>query len=264
MKQPRVAFVTCVKNNSRELRQMLKSLIGQDFSEWEAVIVDDHSDEPIKEVCDEFNDDRLRYYKLPENLSGISSARNFAIDQTDTEVLLIADSDDINEPKRARVTYQAMTTNNYDMFYGRLLDFSPDSGEKTSHLFQPFDAELFRMINFITNPSAAFSRKMFDLAGRFDPSFAVSEDYDLYLRMLDKGAKFGYTDEVLVNYRRWPGSSSANKTQVIHEHVMKCRIKNGIAPFNIEKARQFAQPNIAESFLSEKNIALWRDDRYKQ
>src|SRR3990167_5534488 len=120
---PKVSFITGVKNRSKELREMIQSLINQDITDWEAIIVDDHSDEPIKEVVESFKDSRLHYFRLPENMTGISNARNFAITKAQSEILLTADGDDINEPNRAHITYDLMTKNNYDVFYSNMYDY---------------------------------------------------------------------------------------------------------------------------------------------
>lgn len=243
---------------------MIESLVKQDMAEWEAIIVDDHSDEPIEKVVKEFNDDRIHYFRLPDDLTGISNARNFAIARSSAEILLTADGDDINHPERARITYEEMTRNGYDVFYSQLMDFVPEKNRRIKHSFQPFNTELFKMFNFMTNPSTAFRKSICQEVGGFDPSFQVSEDYDLYLRMLNNGAKFGYTEQILVDYRRSPGSISISKFSLTHEYVMKSRIKNNIPPFDIEDVRKYALPKIAEVVLTENGKKIWRDDRYYQ
>jgi GT2 family glycosyltransferase len=157
-----------------------------------------------------------------------------------------------------------MIIKHYDVFYSPLMDFIPEENRKVRHTFQPFNAKLLKIFNFVMNPSAAFSKEMFDRVGQFDPTFEISEDYDLYLRMLNSGAKFGCTDKILVNYRRSPASISVNKFPLMHEYVMKCRIKNGIPPFDIEDVKKYASSEIIESVLSKSGRKLWRDDRYNK
>lgn len=260
--KPQVSFITGVKNRSEELKEMIESLIKQDMADWEAIVVDDHSDELIKEVVESFGDSRLHYFRLSGNMTGISNARNFAISKAQAEILLTADGDDINEPSRARTTYDLMTKNNYDVFYSNMYDYIPEENKKNKRKFQPFNVELFKMFNFVANPGTAFRKSKFLEVGGFDPEFTVAEDYDLYLRMLNAGAKFGYTDQILVNYRYSPNSLSRASLSRIHDYVMKVRIKNHIPPFNIEDVRKYALPEIAEGVLSEKGHQVWQDDRF--
>lgn len=260
---PNVSFITGVKNRSAELKETIKSFLNQDIPEWEAIIVDDHSQENIKSIVDDFNDSRLNYYLLPENQKGISNARNLAVKKTNSNIMLIADGDDINLANRARVIYDEMTKNNYDVFYSRVNIYIPNENKKYPHVFQPFDKELFKMINFITNPGVAFRKEIFEKVNGFDPQFSISEDYDLWLRMLDAGAKFGYTEEILVDYRRSTNNTTVNRYNEIHEYIMKTRIKNNIPPFDIYQIKGKAEPEVAKDILSEINYPIWKDDRFK-
>jgi glycosyltransferase involved in cell wall biosynthesis len=259
--EPKVSFITAVKNRAKELEEMLPSLISQDMPEWEAIIVDDHSEEPIKEAVEKFQDERIHYFRLPDNQTGISHGRNYAIQQAHSNIMIIADGDDINEPNRARVTYEEMTKNNYDVFYGGIRDFSEKG--KTDRLLQPFNAELLPMFNYLTNASSAFRRDKFIQLGKFDPEFVVCEDFDLYLRFLNAKCKFGYTEEVIVNYRVSPTSTSATKFTLLHEYFMKARIKNKIPPFQIEEVKKYALPYFAEKLVTSWR-ALYKDDRVEK
>lgn len=259
---PKVSFITAVKNRAQELSEMLPSLIKQDIQEWEAIIVDDHSKEAIKETVGKFQEERFRYYKLPDDKTGISHGRNFAIDKACSNIMIIADGDDINEPARARITYEEMIKNNYDVFYGGVRDFSPGQ-EGKDRLLQPFNAKLLPMFNFLTNASSAFLRAKFLELGGFDPSFVVCEDFDLYLRFLNAKCKFGYTQEILVNYRNSSISTSATKFALLHEYFMKARIKNNIPPFDLDESKNYALPFFADKLLhSEQWRNLYIDDRY--
>ncbi|AKM82449.1 MAG: family 2 glycosyl transferase [Berkelbacteria bacterium GW2011_GWE1_39_12] len=259
---PKVSFITGVKNRASDLKEMIQSLIDQDMTEWEALIVDDHSDESIEAVVTGFHDDRLRFFQLPEGLNGVSCARNLAINHAQSDILLTADGDDVSRPQRARVTYDAMIKNRYDAFYSNLEYFSADNKKWTVD-YQPFVADLLPMFNFITNPGTAYRKEVILEVGGFDPNFILSEDYDVWLRFLKAGAKFGYTEEILVNYRRGGGSISIQKFAQTHEYIQKARIKNNFPPINIEKAQNLATPEIAAAILSENGRKLWHDDRYK-
>lgn len=259
---PKASFITGVKNNGDKLKIMIQSLIDQELKEWEAIIVDDHSEEDIKSVVESFNDPRLQYYRQEEGKNGVCEARNLAISKAKAEILLTADGDDISRPQRARVTYDLMTQNNYDAFYSNLEYFIEEENKKWTVTFQPFNAELFKMFNFMTNPGTAFRKEIYQKAGGFDPNFKLSEDYDLYLRMLNAGGKFGCTEEILVDYRRSPESVSIAKFNEMHDYIMKTRIKNNIPVFDIRDVQKYALPEITKSILSEDGIKLWQDDRF--
>jgi len=257
---PKVSFITAVKNRPEELKEMLESLIRQILSEWEAIIVDDHSTEPIQAVVESFNEPRFRFFHLPENLTGVANARNFAIERASSEIMITADGDDINWPARAEVTYDIMTKQKCDVFYGHVVTYFPSGDKRYDHPFQPFNAELFRMVNFITNPGTAFRKEIFLKVGGFDPEFILSEDYDLYLRMLNAGGKFCYSPLVLVEYRLGPRNLTVEKKELLHSFVQKVRIKNNLPPVDLNKVKKYALPLVADTILREER--MWRDDRF--
>lgn len=261
--EPKVSFITAVKNRTEELNEMLQSLIRQDIPDWEAIIVNDHSEESIKEVVEKYHEERFHYFELPLDLTGISNGRNYAIDRAKSNIMIMADSDDINEPVRARITYDLMTKNNYDVFYGGIRDFTSGK-EGVDRLLQPFNEKLLPMFNFLTNASAAFRRDKFYELGKFDSSFVVCEDFDLYLRFLNAKCKFGYTEEILVNYRNSSVSTSSTKYALLHKYFMKARIKNNIPVLDIRDVEKYALPLYIEKFKLDQWQQLYKDDRFKE
>lgn len=257
---PKISFITAVKDRSRELQAMLQSLIKQDMPEWEAIIVDDHSTEPIKAVVESFNEPRFHYFRLPDNLTGVSNARNFAIDHAQTEIMVTADGDDINWPARAHVIYEFMTKNKYDVFYHHVIIYFSDQDKRYDYPFQPFNAELFKMINFVTNPGTAFRKDIFLKVGKFDPEFILSEDYDLYLRILNAGGKFGYYPFVLAEYRISTRNVTVQKKELLHKYIQEARIKNNIPPVDINEIKKYAKQEIIDNILYERDV--WQDERF--
>lgn len=259
----KISFITGVKNRSKDLKEMIRSVISQDMDDWELIIVDDHSAEPINKVVQSFDDSRIKYFKQIDGKNGICEARNLAIKNAQSDILLTADGDDVNRPNRASATYEIMMKNNCDVFYSNLEYFIAEENKRWTVPFQPFDAKLFKMFNFITNPGTAYKKEAVIRAGGFDPEFKLSEDYDLYLRILNNGGKFCYTDEILVDYRRSNQSVSISKFSEMHDYIMKTRIKNGINPFDINEVKDYAVAELSKNILSEEGLKLWSDDRYE-
>lgn len=260
---PKISFITGVKDRPEQLKEMMKTLIAQDMQDWEAIIVDDHSAENIEAVIKTMDDDRFHCYALPVGQTGISAARNFAVERAHSEIILIADADDLNEPNRGRITYEAMKKTNCDVFYGNIRFYAPGQKSRGSR-FQPFSPELLKMINFIPNPAAAFRKRKFLEIGEYDPEFKISEDYELWTRFLLNGSKFCGSREVLVNYRHGDKRSlSKTKFYLLHQYISKVRIKNKLKVFNLEDTKKFAVPAIAQKILSKKGRALWQDDRFE-
>lgn len=265
MSAPRVTFILPVRNRVAELRVALASCLAQAFEDWEAVILDDHSDEPVEAMVRDFADPRFRYQRQQAGLSGVASAREAAIALARTEILITLDGDDINQPQRAGRCLELLQDPAPRLIYTRVRLFSsgtPHSRPKP--ILQPFSAPLLERFNFITNPGTAFNRAAYAAAGAsYDPDLAMAEDYDLYLRMSRAGVRIDAIDEEHVCYRKHSGSTTAGQPAALHAAIMQVRRKHAVPPFPLEAIAEHALPELARNLLTNPvNRALWCDDRW--
>jgi glycosyltransferase involved in cell wall biosynthesis len=79
MDRTRVSILTSVLNQKDLLKGMIDSVIAQTYKQWELVIVDDGSTDDIKGLVESFNENRIRYFRFPEN-RGVPHGSNFAFD----------------------------------------------------------------------------------------------------------------------------------------------------------------------------------------
>ena len=261
---PAVSFL--IQPQREELKAALASCLAQSCHAWEAVVVDDHSNETdLQALVAAFGDERLRYARLTDGQHGVSAARNQAIKLAQSPRLITLDSDDLNNPHRAARCLELLDPKKPQLIYTRVRLFSADRpGGLSKRVLQPFSAALLEMFNFITNPGTAFTRKAFEAAGEgFRPSLSLAEDYDLYLRMARAGVTIRAIDEEHVSYRKHPKATTSRRQAELHEAVMTVRQLNGVKPFPIEAIRSHALPELARNLLDNPDQrALWQDDRW--
>ena len=91
---PTVSIIVPVYNAQRTLRRCIDSVLNQTFSDFELLLVDDGSKDESGEICDSYalRDERVKVFHI-EN-SGVSAARNVALDRARGEYLQFLDSDD--------------------------------------------------------------------------------------------------------------------------------------------------------------------------
>ena len=77
--------------------------------------------------------------------------------------------------------------------------------------WQPFDKDTLRVSCFLPQECAVFRRDAYDLAGGVDPSFAFALDYDLWLRMLDRGSHFLSIPPVVGLFRVHSGQKTSTR-----------------------------------------------------
>ena len=86
------SIIVPVYNRPDEVDELLQSLCGQTFKDFEVLIVEDGSVKPCKDVCDKYASILDLHYYAKEN-SGPGQSRNYGADRAQGEWLIILDSD---------------------------------------------------------------------------------------------------------------------------------------------------------------------------
>ena len=76
------------------LRQCIDSLLAQDFSDFEVILVDDGSPDSCPAICDEYAQCNKRIKVVHKTNGGLSDARNAGIAVAEGQYITFVDSDD--------------------------------------------------------------------------------------------------------------------------------------------------------------------------
>ena len=264
--KPAVSFLIPARDRPRELKAALASCLAQRCEDWEAVVVDDHTETAdLQGLVAGFGDERLRYARLDRGERGVAVARNRAVALARSDRLVTLDSDDLNHPDRAARCRALLDPAEPQLIYTRVRLFSdrrPEGRPKT--VLQPFSAPLLEMMNFITNPGTAFTRRAIQAVDQgFRPELTMAEDYDLYLRMARAGVAIREVDEEHVSYRKHPNATTSRRQDELHAAVMRVRELNEVRPFPLDAIRDHALPALCRNLLENPDQrALWSDDRW--
>src|SRR5258705_5745677 len=92
------SVIVPVYNRSHLLGETIDTVLGQRFSYFEIIIVDDGSTENIKQVLDEKynNEPRVKYFRKQNEERG--AARNFGLNKASGDYAVFFDSDDFMKP----------------------------------------------------------------------------------------------------------------------------------------------------------------------
>lgn len=90
----KISVIIPVYRVEHTLRRCVDSILRQDFTDWEMILVDDGSDDASPQICDEYaaKDPRIRTVHQPNR--GLGAARNTGMDVAHGELIMFADSDD--------------------------------------------------------------------------------------------------------------------------------------------------------------------------
>ena len=91
--KPLITIVIPTYNRCEKIKKALSSVKAQTFQNWEAIIVDNNSNDGTKEFILNLNDKRFKFYEINNN-GIISKSRNYAIKLSNAEYIAFLDSDD--------------------------------------------------------------------------------------------------------------------------------------------------------------------------
>lgn len=212
---PRISVLTTVFDPERDhLEACLRSVVEQDFDDWEHILVDDASTRPwVLETlrAAAASDPRVHLVERTEN-GGIVAASTDALAAASGELVALLDHDDVLDP-RALGAMSAACTDEVDVAYSDH-DLLRADGRFATPSFKPdFSPERLRSQNYITHMLVA-RRSLVDEVGGFRTGFDGAQDHDLVLRLTERARGVAHVSIVLYHWRQSPASvttSSENK-----------------------------------------------------
>ena len=233
---PRVSVIIPTYNAAPFIARTLNSILEQDFSDLEVVVVDDGSTDDTTVIVDGF-ESRVRLIR--QQNAGVAAARNRAIAEARGDLIAFLDHDDVWYPGKLRRQVA-------------LLDSRPEVGVVYGNA-QFIDLEDKRMWTYLSAPrlhrgrvllplfldcfipllTAVVRTKLIARIGAFSPRWHIAEDYDLFLRAAEV-TEVDYVDGIVAGYRIHPGNLSRSYARRILEEqevLTACLSRNpGLRP----------------------------------
>ncbi len=94
MLKPRITIIVPVYNVERYLNKCIDSILGQTFTDFELLLIDDGSTDNSGEICDEYATNDCRIHLFHKANGGVSSARNLGLINAKGKYIWLVDSDD--------------------------------------------------------------------------------------------------------------------------------------------------------------------------
>jgi GT2 family glycosyltransferase len=175
-------------NRAQYLGDAVRSILEQTLEELELIVADDGSTDGTDSVVRQFDDSRLRY--LPGPHVGISRNLNRALAEARSRYVALLDSDDWSYPERLEKQLAVLEARPEVVAVGhRLLEVDEHEqplNPRTS--FAPGDINKALMrFNPISNSAVMFRQDAVVSAGGYNEEYTCTVDWDLWLRLADKG-----------------------------------------------------------------------------
>lgn len=209
---PVVSVIMGVRDAGAGLRKALASLVSQTFTDWECVLVDDGSSEDSGEIVREFRDSRFRVFSRAQ--LGLTSALKHGAVEARGVYIARLDADDEALPERFRTQVSMFEQNPALSAVGGSVELISENGAILGRHSYPIDhAKLLRELEALLTPiphsTLMMRRSVFESVGGYRLRFAKAQDYDLLLRISERGL-LGSSPELLARICVSRGSMTAN------------------------------------------------------
>lgn len=123
-----ISVIVPIYNTEKYLVECVESIRKQTYSNIEIILVDDGSTDASIEICDEFAEKDSRVRVFHKENEGVAVARNFGIQQSNGQYVVIVDSDDVAVDKMIEVLYTQIKENDADIAVGNYYIYDESDG----------------------------------------------------------------------------------------------------------------------------------------
>jgi GT2 family glycosyltransferase len=212
---PLISIITPVFDTPvQRLEEAIESVLAQVYGNWELLLIDDGSTAtdlvralPVLSMRDR----RISPVTL-ESHQGISAASNRGLALARGEWIVFLDHDDIIEPDALfQVVKLLQTHRDADLIYSDEDKLGENGFE--APLFKPgWSPDFFLSYNYVGHLTAV-RREIVERIGGFRSEFDSAQDYDLFLRIIERTDRVHHIPRVLYHWRRSEDSSAISVRQ---------------------------------------------------
>jgi len=222
-----ISVIMPAYNSAKLIRYSIKSILNQSYKELELIIVDDGSDDNTAEVISEFKDNRILYFKT-EN-KGTAAAVNFGVTKAKYDWIARIDTDDLNTKDRLEQQVEYINNNPETDVVSSWSIYFNNKGRILFFLLPPVEhkyiLDVLNLHNPLNQSGVLIRKKMLD-EYKYNESFLLNEDFELFFRIREK-VKFRNIPEYLVYTRVHEKSKSFKKrNRNVYDMLMNHSFKN--------------------------------------
>jgi glycosyltransferase involved in cell wall biosynthesis len=222
---PLVSVLVPVYNGAAFLSDALTSVQQQTYQNFEIIVVDDGSSDNSHALAQKFAEADRRISILRQTNGGTQAARNTALHHASGEWIALLDQDDVWLPTKLEVQMASLAESPLaNLLFTNYFhwDGVRDLGARYTkrHKFPDGDVgtSLTRWCLFGAS-TVMIRRAAAEELGGFDSNFHLSGDWDLWLRLAEKGLLAKGVWEPQARYRIWSGNESKRTLDMTLEIV---------------------------------------------
>jgi glycosyltransferase involved in cell wall biosynthesis len=202
-KSPKVTVLMSVYNSEQYLHEAIDSILGQTYTDFEFLIINDGSKDKSLEIIKSYTDPRIRLISRANK--GLTASLNEGIEKAKGEYIARQDSDDVSVQNRLEKEVAYLDSHPSVGLVGSNYTIMDTSGNElvTTNVFtRPHDLKLAQVTcNQYGHGSVMMRKTILDKVGYYDKKVGYVEDYDLWTR-ISRVADIANFEEPLYLYRK--------------------------------------------------------------
>lgn len=213
---PQLSVILPVYNAERFLQEAIMTVLGQTFSNFELLVINDGSSDGSLSLIQGIHDPRIRVLSSPQNF-GLVHALNWGVAEARGHWIARMDADDICHPERFERQLDYLNRHPSIDVLGTSAREIDEQGNVLRPLKRPAEHQyiacemLFRCV--MIHPTVMGRAEVFK---RIPYRPGPAEDYRIWIEMLENGVQFANMSEPMLDYRIH--GSNATKTH-LDEHL---------------------------------------------
>jgi glycosyltransferase involved in cell wall biosynthesis len=212
MENLKITIITPSFNQGDFIEETICSVINQNYSNLEYIIIDGGSEDNTKDVVKKYSD-RIAYW-VSEKDKGQSNAINKGFEKASGDIIAWLNSDDLYCENAIKDVVKLFNENpDVDIIYGDVINFN----ETGKELYVANQFELFDFFSRVSlhQPGVFWRKKVIDEVGLLNESLHYCMDYDFWMRIF-----FNYkslkTDIVFSRFREHDQSKTNNSPLALY------------------------------------------------
>lgn len=194
----KISIITVCYNSEKTIERTVRSVISQDYDDFEYIIIDGASKDKTLEICNKYREKIT--HLLSEKDEGIYDAMNKGISLASGDVIAILNSDDYFINNQCLKKVKNSFSEDVDIIFGNVLIFS----EKNKKIKRKYKSSIYKPYLSVfgiqpPHPASFIRKKTYDTFGTYDKNYRIAGDFDLLTRFTTKEkVKYKIIDEDFV------------------------------------------------------------------
>ena len=212
-----ISIIVPCYNQAHFLDQALQSVFNQTYLNWECLLINDGSTDKTEIISNKWVEKDIRFKYLYKENGGLSSARNYGLNNAEGDCIVFLDADDCIEENKLEASLNLMIKDDLDLVISDFHMFYTNPLKRKAP-FCNLNNQKFSLKSIVLNWDSEytipihcgfFNSSLFENV-RFNENLKAKEDWVMWIDVFKQDPKVSYINKVYAFYRKNPKSMTSN------------------------------------------------------